>query len=91
MNVHYLDPEDEPRECPGCFACCPCEHHQFAGPREPCNGTGQLGNPEGPKVEIQETFPGVFRYRLPIQGDAWRNSYPTPEAALKDARKTWRK
>lgn len=54
MTLYYLNPDDEPRECPGCIdcvTCCePCRARTVGNPE--CGGTRRLGI-EGKEPEIR--------------------------------------
>jgi hypothetical protein len=51
VSLHYLDPDREPRECPGCPGCAP---DAFFTPETPddCHGTGRLGV-EGARADVE--------------------------------------
>ncbi len=103
MSLHYLNPDDEPRECPGCDGWGRVETNSSFGARRydphskmrdcnDCNGTGRLGV-EGalPDVEIAEQR-GEWKWALVADGDlcTWFGPFPTETAALEAARKSQR-
>jgi hypothetical protein len=97
MSLHYLNPDDEPRECHRCVGeGTPYPSHPEGSQIEcsTCHGTGQLGNPDAPKVEIMgwDDYPNTghhdpvtFGYRFETM--EWIGNFPTEAAALAAARK----
>jgi hypothetical protein len=97
MSLHYLNPDDEPRECPVCDhgkvqdrPIGPCEWVTCSR----CGGSGQLGNPDATKVEIMgwndypntgHHDPVTFGYRFETM--EWIGNFPTEAGALVAARK----
>lgn len=76
MSLYYLDPEREPRACPGCDDCCDCSipdgydycpAHGYIGR---CNGTQRLGvDGAKPDIEIVHSPP---TWRLSLRGYFYR-------------------
>lgn len=100
MSLHYIDPNDEPRECPSCEGVGYRHIRQdcdgtYDGPENDCpgdcNGTGRLGDPEK-RAEID-----VFLHDKGDFGEEWGwvgiaercclRFYDTESEALAAARK----
>lgn len=105
MAIHYLNPDDEPRECRRCEVDGTGTGTllDFDGtnpePCDVCDGSGQLGNPDGPSVDIREGMDGkrwgwriIGRWNTALEAkhQGWNRPYPTREAALEAARKAQR-
>lgn len=62
MGLFYLNPDDEPRECPA-FAFSRSIPHPTDCPTG-CNGTGRLGGGKGPEIktlELDDSWAPVIR------------------------------
>ena len=77
MSLHYIDPNDTPRDCPRCKGVGQwiAINLQNGEPVDDdvgcskCNGTGQLGNPDAPRFETTCRRSGRWYWRA--VGDSW--------------------
>lgn len=102
MALHYVNPNDEPRECMGCLGkgrpggdtTCDGTPRQRRRPRcSECRGTGRLGNEDGAAFEVwyddletAEGAPAGWYYDAPSMGDP-SGPHATEAAAVAHARK----
>ena len=85
MSIHYLNPRDEPRDCPACLEGRAFGFSQLTRYKcKLCEGTGRLGNPDGARVLIS----GIPRahYWSTTSVKHGQGPYPTESAALAAAR-----
>ena len=99
MPLHYIDPNDEPRECPGVGRYDCVEGSVLFGDETcpNCHGTGRLGNPQAePEIRTREFRTGDPMNRH-LNGWYWappgdkyaayeHGPYPTEAACLQAAR-----
>ena len=96
MSLYFLDPEREPRECPGCPDCDSGFQYEGTSTFVACDGTGRLGDPDAkPDVEVRlEAVIGSRRWFYFVLGSdvaGWVGPYPTESAALAAAREAHEK
>ena len=86
VTLHYLNPDNEYRDCPGCNGC----KEWLSNPSD-CNGTGKLGDKDAkPEIEVIEWRSGVrtmYSWNAAISGFEDDTLYPTEAKALAAARK----